>query len=456
MSAQTAIEKADAPKRRACDECRTRKLACSKEADGCSRCKREGVQCNYSLQKPMGRPRKRAHVEVEQVPGEPAAEPLVRPFDSTFAMDLELSFLDMDSTNLNFLDLLGSDFLAAPLSSASPYLGDAGLPASAKSTGPPNSGGSFVSGDMWNLANIDFDALEPAASPPSPSAANKSTLDEGANFSATSSQSPDTVPGLSPPSTNSPKTHLHGAHQEQQFFPTPVCICLSSLYLALDSLRNLPTEVGPAMMVARTASRTAHDAVLCPVCGMLPLEPCGGARCKTPVSSLQTMMMLGALLPSLASAYMQILDLVEAEAARAGAEGRKMTFNLKEYGGVWGQLAATGFRCEATKKLDGSMLEPGMWRLIVRALLKMDVYGTISKMASLTGCRQTQPGLKDIIEMMEDRSRTRHEELDALVDSGAIERPDDQYYIPLSSGEKPTCLRIIDIAKKSMDDLVIP
>ncbi|KAL2756295.1 hypothetical protein ACRALDRAFT_2053554 [Sodiomyces alcalophilus JCM 7366] len=46
-------------KRRACDECRTRKLACSKEPDGCSRCRREGLKCVYSPQKPMGRPRKR-------------------------------------------------------------------------------------------------------------------------------------------------------------------------------------------------------------------------------------------------------------------------------------------------------------------------------------------------------------------------------------------------------------
>ncbi|KAK6841295.1 hypothetical protein PG987_002155 [Apiospora arundinis] len=55
-----------APKKhRACDECRSRKLACSKEADGCTRCKREGIACHYSPQKQMGRPRKRPREEQE-------------------------------------------------------------------------------------------------------------------------------------------------------------------------------------------------------------------------------------------------------------------------------------------------------------------------------------------------------------------------------------------------------
>ncbi|KAL7789440.1 hypothetical protein V8C37DRAFT_386516 [Trichoderma ceciliae] len=50
-------------KHRACDECRFRKIACSKEPDGCLRCQKEGIVCVYSPQKPMGRPRKRRHAE---------------------------------------------------------------------------------------------------------------------------------------------------------------------------------------------------------------------------------------------------------------------------------------------------------------------------------------------------------------------------------------------------------
>ncbi|KAF3913398.1 hypothetical protein ABW20_dc0108509 [Dactylellina cionopaga] len=44
---------------KACDECRIRKLKCPGEYPACSRCVRDGVPCVYSLQKTMGRPRKR-------------------------------------------------------------------------------------------------------------------------------------------------------------------------------------------------------------------------------------------------------------------------------------------------------------------------------------------------------------------------------------------------------------
>ncbi|EWC48761.1 hypothetical protein DRE_00066 [Drechslerella stenobrocha 248] len=44
---------------KACDECRIRKLKCPGEYPSCSRCMRDDVPCVYSLQKTMGRPRKR-------------------------------------------------------------------------------------------------------------------------------------------------------------------------------------------------------------------------------------------------------------------------------------------------------------------------------------------------------------------------------------------------------------
>lgn len=37
----------------------SRKLKCSGAAGGCDRCLKDRVDCHYSLQKPMGRPRKR-------------------------------------------------------------------------------------------------------------------------------------------------------------------------------------------------------------------------------------------------------------------------------------------------------------------------------------------------------------------------------------------------------------
>lgn len=123
------------PRHRACDECRSRKLACSKEADGCSRCRKEGIPCHYSPQKPMGRPRKRRHVDEDaqqSVPQElvhhdlttgplSAIAPQQPMATSDFqiqpssAIDQNLSFLDeTNSSNMEFWDLLPSDYIEVP------------------------------------------------------------------------------------------------------------------------------------------------------------------------------------------------------------------------------------------------------------------------------------------------------------------------------------------------------
>jgi hypothetical protein len=47
-----------------------RKLKCSGETTGCVRCIRDKVTCNYSAQKPMGRPRKRRRAEDDDGDGD--------------------------------------------------------------------------------------------------------------------------------------------------------------------------------------------------------------------------------------------------------------------------------------------------------------------------------------------------------------------------------------------------
>ncbi|KAL5630247.1 hypothetical protein BROUX41_000119 [Berkeleyomyces rouxiae] len=63
FSSQPGPDNMDPPvreviKHRACDFCRTRKVACSKDLAGCVRCTRDKLFCVYSPQKQMGRPRK--------------------------------------------------------------------------------------------------------------------------------------------------------------------------------------------------------------------------------------------------------------------------------------------------------------------------------------------------------------------------------------------------------------
>lgn len=418
----------------------------------------------------MGRPRKHRAVEATEPvaitqPTEapiaaPAAAPTATPtaaplvtqtetvppvvisdfdFDSTIAMDLDLSFLDMNNMDMNFLELVdpNSQFPPAPDQTSQSQ-------GSTHFAKPPPRPNAFwpMSG---NLPDIDFDEPDPSLIPPP---APEMTPEEVAQLFAVDVA--ETLPSLSPPSSSSPSTYASPTEPDNH----KPCGCLSALYLALDSLQSLPKEVGEAMRVARTAAKTAHNTILCPVCGDPPLE----SPCKPQIQALQSMMMLGALLPSLSNAYMRILSMVDAEAAAADAERRQIKFTIEGYGGLWGWMAKMDpVRCGASERLEGALLEPILWRLTVRALLKMDVYGINEFTPGVeAGDDAQQPGLKDIINMMEERSRRRHQQLDELVASG-VELKTACEYVPLSStGEKPTCMRIIDIAKRSMDDLVIP
>ncbi|KAF2145724.1 uncharacterized protein K452DRAFT_284090 [Aplosporella prunicola CBS 121167] len=88
------------PKRRtACDECRTRKLKCSGGQPRCERCERERIECVYSLQKQMGRPRKRRRDDPNLTPTDHSVE--FGLLQSAFAAGGEL---DTDATALPSLN----------------------------------------------------------------------------------------------------------------------------------------------------------------------------------------------------------------------------------------------------------------------------------------------------------------------------------------------------------------
>ncbi|KAK0731781.1 hypothetical protein B0H67DRAFT_478125 [Lasiosphaeris hirsuta] len=446
--------KADQPKRRACDECRGKKLACSKETDGCGRCKREGIECVYSAQKPMGRPRKRAHVEVEVEPEVKSHHdipipPVVLPFDSTLGMELDLSFLDMNNQDINFVDFLDPNFNYSSMPYLFPDHSQDDQPAAKKPVTHTNPDQVWLMGDY--LGDIDFSAPSPA--PLSPPETHNQISREDIN-AIMSAEIPDKLPSLSPGPSGSDRSR---ATPSEGNSPQPaVCACLSGLYLALDSLQHLPAEVGAAMKTARHASKAAYDAIMCDICGNPPLE----LNPKPPIAAFQTLMMLGALFPSLSHAYMRILEMVNDEAAKADLEHRKLEFKLEDYGGLWGPIKRS-FASAAREKLTSTPMEPSLWRLVVRALLKIDVYGMHPEDHDLLpksiniGCTMNEEhvGMKDIIAMVEERSRLRHQHLDMALAAGLIEKPDNCDY---DIGGEPPCMRIIDLAKKSMRDLIIP
>ncbi|KAJ4414424.1 hypothetical protein N0V82_007931 [Gnomoniopsis sp. IMI 355080] len=230
--------------------------------------------------------------------------------------------------------------------------------------------------------------------------------------------------------------------------PEPIqsttCSCLADLYLALDSIARLPNEVIPALCTARTAAHAAHNAIRCEVC----CPPIHKAM-KLTAAAFQNSMLIGALIPSIADAYHRIQELVDAEATRAIATHIQLTFNLSEYGGTWGELSGSN-EADETKVMD-----PAAWRRRVRSLLKIDVYGVNTCNSDRTG-RFQQIGLRDLVAEMDERSRERHAEIDALIDAG-LSAPVGMNGLPAShsQGKEPHCRHVVQLAREAVDNLHI-
>ncbi|KAI5290313.1 hypothetical protein KEM54_001884 [Ascosphaera aggregata] len=87
------------PRKRACDECRAKKLRCSKELDGCARCKRQSARCHYSPQKPMGRPRK--FYSLSSMASESSANEQIGPLLPNALMADTLSAMQSNNASVN-------------------------------------------------------------------------------------------------------------------------------------------------------------------------------------------------------------------------------------------------------------------------------------------------------------------------------------------------------------------
>lgn len=388
----------------------------------------------------MGRPRK-PRPQAEESADSSEQPPLVVP-GSDDLMDIDNLFADSDEPSFNFLDFLTSTY---PTSSDM-MLQDFSL---AQVKPPPSTtaaatAGAWMMGGMGQhlTDKINFDTTRPEASPP---LAQEISMEEVAQF--ITPDIPDLAPGLSPNSASTPESaKIQTPPDGSQL---PLCSCLPTLYLALDSMQRPPAEVGSAIRVARSAAKAAHNAILCPVCSSPPLED---VERGPSIRSFQTLMLVGAVLPSTANQYSRILTMVDDEAALATAERRRLRFSLADYGGFWGNMAASENNCGAAAHLEGSLMEPATWRLTARALLKIDVYGI---QASVPGEEFEQVGLRDVVQMMEERAVERHRRIDDLIANGR-RAEGHRCGVRTMPGETPTCLRIVEIAKRSLDHLVIP
>ncbi|KAI1495732.1 hypothetical protein F5X99DRAFT_422686 [Biscogniauxia marginata] len=485
------------PKHRACDECRTRKLACTKEPDGCLRCQREGIPCHYSPQKQMGRPRKRPREEsltnddhafstpTTSTSGDAAiatADVTDAPPSKTPMMEIPPSTEDPGLAFINFL--VGEDMnlgLDQHLFQDQPSIMGMDVDTLGASNGEVQTQGK---GHPWNFGftgdafgDINYDPivtndspsfsasnLDPALFMP-PSSLSNSTTEPSTQLPLPPEQ--EQVPDLSPNTASTPEsstsTYVTGGTNTNSTTNNnqPSCSCTANLYLALDRMQKLPVEVEPAIRQARLAAKIAYEVVNCPGCS-LKLESPQQALAPSPASvqNFQNLMLLATLIPSIVHAYERILHVVDAEAQRAAAERRSIVFRLRGLGGIWGSLSED-VKCGASGALERREMEPSMWRLVVRALLKVDVYGISGGTWLGPGDRVDggddpfHIGLKDIVLLMENRAKARHAFMDAMVASGAWQEPPCAALKLHKDGEQPTCQRIIAIARTSVDQLVI-
>lgn len=535
----------------------------------------------------MGRPRKRPHVDLSEAsrkeaktedvsPSETSMAltyPVQMPFDGTLNLDLDMCFLDVTNTDINFVDIFDPNFQFG--SYGFPFSLDYDIPLPGPAPGQIEAmpkedtrhadnawmDSSAAVNAQWQPAlggyltgNVNFDSFDVQASTSASSSSiqqysspfpkreqpegiyaypdyasyhhpDTSQNDHGSRPASLSEVSDLTVPHLTPggSSSTSPcdstNTNDHTSSQ-----PAGHCACGDNLREAMESLRYVPTDdITQALYTVRTVTKIAHETILCSMCGDPPSTPFSADsetespnnnnadETEPPVSAIQNMVLLAAILPSLSSSYTLLLDLVEKETHSATVAGRNIFLDLEGYGGLWGPIATSWKRCEDMVALLAQPLPPLTWRLMTRAMLKLDVYGqsgaagTASQGTVISlggrdgkGSRIEGPcdtvvhiGLKDIFARMEERSRRRQERLEALVASGELEleplvplggfvigsgsgserslSPTSPTRISMTTGtaskakadakggaRKSQGMRIIDSAKSAMDKLLIP
>ncbi|TGO92052.1 hypothetical protein BPOR_0011g00020 [Botrytis porri] len=433
----TGKQKNTAAKHRACDECRIRKLACSKDPNGCERCVRENISCHYSQQKQMGRPRKRQFIET--IRDEPPntqnnLQPLLDdgtllPFfgDELYNLD-DNDFAEPYYTNSSFngFDPAQQFPQTLPLDTPTPLW--------ASNVDDGRNMWHFGNGDMLDSVPIDFSNMNmEKLGEAQPEANQEAELSTGSN---PSSSSPSGSDGPFPISGDK-------------------CSCLSSMYLSLSALQQFPSDIDEALKVVRGASIVASKAIWCPSCGAIALI--------SPIPSIeafQNTMLIGTILPIIANGYGRLLKMVDEATAEAIAKGQTKIFRYLEYGGL----------CEHQRPINEAVacignessmadreMQPAEWRTTVRALLRADVYG------------HDQPGfkykgLKDLVSEMEQRQNARHNILDAQVAAGVRSLEHGQFpdlkiadlTVKQCYGERTRgCLEILKMAKMAVDSIVI-
>lgn len=275
---------------------------------------------------------------------------------------------------------------------------------------------------------------------------------------------PHVTPPLAAEETPTSVSSDRGSHDGDAQAPPPAylkplpcasCGCLSSLYLALESLNRLPSDVVSAMRVARSATKIAQDVLDCSQCSNAffrdPLQP-------QPVQTLQNMMCLGALVPSACNAYAQIMELIDDETEAARRASRQIFFSFKDVGGLWGLVMDSQSPHSLLHEYDNKHLRPDVWRATVQTILKLDVYGLGGRNGASPPGGHLQRGLKDVVNHLDQTARLRHDMMDELIAKGKMPPLQSKYLFhqhrPIPP-EQRNCVQVVESARQALDSLIL-
>ncbi|KAE8354455.1 C6 finger domain protein [Aspergillus coremiiformis] len=258
----TATSALSSKRHAACDECRKRKLKCSGEPTGCSRCSKQSLVCHYSIQKQMGRPpKKRVREDSDHlsISGLPSDETWIDMDRSNFASSSSSHCLEATATSDAYR-------ICAPVFSA-PF-------------SIPQGSTDDSHNHSWQLNHGKVTEPVPATTGPWP---------DFSSVSAATSNPFAVPPGLS---------HMHSPPVTPSDLESPEnqCTCLSYLYLCLSHLSSLtPFPISQHTLCSLfIAAKTARAVIRCQTC------PTKFA------TAMQNVMFTGTLLNVVADAWLRV------------------------------------------------------------------------------------------------------------------------------------------------------
>lgn len=239
-----------------------RKLKCSGEPRGCSRCVKHSIVCHYSIQKQMGRPPKKRLREDDSVGLSEVAGSDTWPDTN----DNQFSSFDYGNNTVGASEV---HQLCPPVYFAS-------------MNRTPETPSHLLSTDDGHRHSLQPDQLTsiPATAGPWPDFSSVSAASSRLSLMPPDLSALQAFP-LSPPSSDPPDTSTH-------------CTCLSYLYLCLSHLSSLsPFPISRHTLCSLfIASKTARDVIYCEVCP------------KRFATGMQNIMLLGTLLNVIADCWL--------------------------------------------------------------------------------------------------------------------------------------------------------